>query len=53
MLLNDSIELECNDSSATPEPLPMNWDIDLSKIWIPSSVLPNRKKQINPNEVQH
>ncbi|CAL1263134.1 unnamed protein product [Larinioides sclopetarius] len=50
MLLNDSIELECNDSSATPEPLPMNWDIDLSKIWIPSSVLPNRKKQINPNE---
>ncbi|GBM53434.1 hypothetical protein AVEN_27341-1 [Araneus ventricosus] len=50
MLLDDSIELECNDSSASAESLPVNWDIDLSKIWIPSCVLPNRKKQINPNE---
>ncbi|KAF8781395.1 hypothetical protein HNY73_011795 [Argiope bruennichi] len=50
MLLDDSIELDYYNYSASAEPLPMNWDLDLSKIWIPSSLLPNRRKQMSANE---
>ncbi|GFU19615.1 uncharacterized protein NPIL_587891 [Nephila pilipes] len=51
MMFGDSLEVDVNNGASTSaDPLPLNPDINRSKIWIPAQVLPNRQETMNLNK---